>query len=388
MFVTTQTPQRRSISCTSRLLEPTSPDVFRRGRKSSLALIAMVGLLGLAPGVRAADNQARSLTAGEVAKIHGVIESRDGNKIQVREDANSTVTVITDSNTHITMRSGLFGMVRKGMDADRLLAGLYVEAEGHGNQRGELLASKILFQPGDLRAAHTADARVRPVEARAGALENRESAVEGRAEQLESRAGDLEKRSTTIEGKQVATDQEVSAVKQTAGQATDSAQKANAGVASLGDRITNLDDYETKMSATVLFAFNSARLTPKAKSDLDGLIQQIGGEKGYMLEIAGFADSTGNPDRNQTLSEARATAVVRYLQEEGNVPLRRILAPAGLGATHAIADNKSLEGRQQNRRVEVRVLVNRGLNASNHPAQTSATVVPGRVAEMAGAKRL
>jgi flagellar motor protein MotB len=53
---------------------------------------------------------------------------------------------------------------------------------------------------------------------------------------------------------------------------------------------------------------------------------------------------------------------VRYRQEEGNVPLRRILAPAGLGTTHA-ADNKTPQGRQQNRRLEVRILVNRGLNA-------------------------
>jgi len=76
------------------------------------------------------------------------------------------------------------------------------------------------------------------------------------------------------------------------------------------------------------------------------------------------------------LSEKRAQSVVRYLQEEGNVPLRRILAPAGLGTSHAAADNKSSEGRKQNRRVEVKVLVNRGIVGGAAGPQTSSSVAP------------
>ena len=318
-----------------------------------------------------AEIQTRSVPAGQLAKIHGVIESRDGNKVQVREDANTEVVLITNASTHIVMRSGLFGMSHKAVTTDDLLPGLYVDAEGRGTEHGEVMTKKIEFQPGDLRAARTADTRVRPVESRTGALEARATADEGRTDQLESRAGDLEKRAATDEDKQQQTDQQVAAVKDSATQAGDAAQKANTGVASLGDRVTSLDDYETKTSATVLFAFNSARLTPKAKSDLDGLVQSLDGEKGYMIEVAGFADTTGNAERNQVLSEERASAVVQYLQEQGNVPLRRILAPAGLGTTHAVADNRSPQGRRENRRVEVRVLVNRGLTGGTAPAQTS-----------------
>jgi len=178
-------------------------------------------------------------------------------------------------------------------------------------------------------------------------------------------------------------------VKDTANQANDSAQKANTGVASLGDRVTSLDDYSTKTSVTVLFAVNSSRLTPEAKTDLGTIVQQIGDEKGYMIEVAGFADSTGNADRNQVLSEARAAAVVRYLQEEGNVPLRRILAPAGLGTTHAAAENTTAQGRKQNRRVEVRILVNRGLNAgaqATQPGAGTSTSTLGKGSDVAGAK--
>ncbi|HXJ41214.1 MAG TPA: OmpA family protein, partial [Bryobacteraceae bacterium] len=227
------------------------------------------------------------------------------------------------------------------------------------------------------KMARSADTRVRPVESRAGKLEARATATEGRADQLESRAGEIEKRSTVLEGKQQETAQQVVAVKETATQAGDAAHQANTGVAKLGDRVTNLDEYEPKTSATVLFAVNSARLTPAGKADLDGLISQLANEKGYMVEVAGFADTTGNPDRNQVLSEQRASSVVRYLQEEGNVPLRRILAPAGLGTSHAAADNKSPDGRKQNRRVEVRILVNRGITGSASP-ETSSNAMPSR----------
>lgn len=341
-------------------------------RSCRCGVVMLAALCSFALVVRSADTQVHSIGAGDAAKVQGVIESRDGDKIQLRESSNTMVVLITDGNTHITMRSGLWGMSHKEMGAEQLLTGLYITAEGRGNQHGELLTSKIFFDPTDLRAARSADSRVRPVEGRAGALEGRAGALEGREGQVELRAEDLEKRSSSLEGKQQQTEQQVAEVKDTASQAGNAAQKANAGVANLDDRVTNLDDYTTKTSVTVLFSVNSSRLTPEAKTDLGTLVQQIGDEKGYMIEVAGFTDNTGNAERNQVLSEARAAAVVRYLQQEGDVPLRRILAPAGLGTSHATADNKTPQGRQQNRRVEVRILVNRGLNSGTNPIQASA----------------
>jgi len=372
--------------CNERTAEARFATNFRSHRSS---LVILVALCSFASVSRSADTQAHNITAGEAAKVQGVIESRDGNKIQLRENPSTVVVLITDSKTHITMRSGLWGMSRKDMDSGELLPGLYVSAEGRGGEHGELMTSKIFFDPSDLKAARSADSRVRPVEGRAGALEARAGTIEGREDQVESRAGDLEKRSTNLEGKEQQTEQQVAVVKDTANQANDSAQKANTGVASLGDRVTSLDDYSTKTSVTVLFAVNSSRLTPEAKTDLGTIVQQIGDEKGYMIEVAGFADSTGNADRNQVLSEARAAAVVRYLQEEGNVPLRRILAPAGLGTTHAAAENTTAQGRKQNRRVEVRILVNRGLNAgaqATQPGAGTSTSTLGKGSDVAGAK--
>lgn len=322
-------------------------------------LCAVAQTLVLASTGWAADTQVRNIDNGAAAKVHGVIVSRDGGLIRVREDADSVVTVAVSSTTKVTLKHGLFG--RTATDAANLIPGLRVEAEGAGNEKGELAASKVSFDANALKSARAIDTRVAPLEARTGQLEGRAGQLESRAGQLETRSTDLEGRSQTLEGragqiedKQKQTDRQVAAV-------NDSASKANQGVDTLGGRVSSLDDYETKGATTVYFAVKSTKLTEKAKQDLDALIAATKDAKGFVIEVAGYADATGSAQLNQQLSERRAQAVVRYLQEQGNVPLRRILAPAGLGTSHNAADNSTKEGRQQNRRVEVRILVNRGI---------------------------
>jgi len=82
-----------------------------------------------------------------------------------------------------------------------------------------------------------------------------------------------------------------------------------------------------------------------------------------VIQVAGFADTTGRAATNQILSEKRAHAVINYLQQQGNIPIHRILTPAGMGTSHEVGDNKTKDGRQANRRVEVTVLVNQGVVA-------------------------
>jgi OOP family OmpA-OmpF porin len=93
--------------------------------------------------------------------------------------------------------------------------------------------------------------------------------------------------------------------------------------------------------------------------------------KAYVLEVTGHADSTGSTAVNRALSQRRADAVIRYLVEQHKIPLRRIITPYGFGALEPIADNKTREGRAQNRRVEVKILVNKGLT------QPAPTMNPG-----------
>ena len=101
------------------------------------ALGSAVVLLALSSSfvaARGAESQTRNIPSGN-AKVRGIIDSRDGNKIHVREDANTVVVLATDKNTRISLRSGVFGMSRKTATNDDLIPGLYVVAEGHGSER-------------------------------------------------------------------------------------------------------------------------------------------------------------------------------------------------------------------------------------------------------------
>ena len=140
-------------------------------------------------------------------------------------------------------------------------------------------------------------------------------------------------------------------------------------------RISALDDYVPQTITAVTFKVNSAVLTADAKARLDDLATKALETKGYVIEIAGFTDSTGGVERNRVLSQHRADSVIRYLVENHQIPLRRIITPYGYGKTNPIADNLTREGREQNRRVEVKLLVNKGLTqpapAMNKPSTSS-----------------
>jgi outer membrane protein OmpA-like peptidoglycan-associated protein len=121
----------------------------------------------------------------------------------------------------------------------------------------------------------------------------------------------------------------------------------------LENRIVNLDKYTVVDHTTVTFKFDSYVLTNEAMSKLDDIAGQVS-SSGYVMEIQGFTDSIGSENYNLELSERRAESVLRYLVGK-NVPLYRI-SILGLGQANPIADNKTTEGRDQNRRVEIRVL--------------------------------
>jgi outer membrane protein OmpA-like peptidoglycan-associated protein len=93
----------------------------------------------------------------------------------------------------------------------------------------------------------------------------------------------------------------------------------------------------------------------------------------------GYTDASGSIEANRRLSQRRADAVVRYLVENHNIPIRRIITPYGLGEAQAVADNKSRQGRAQNRRVEVKILVNKGLQQGAPTMTTpSSSSAPGQ----------
>lgn len=269
---------------------------------------------GYRPGIRA-------VAAGQKAKLKGSIVRREAETFSIRDDQDIETVVLLTERTSVKSNGG-FLRSGKNFGVTSLLRGLPVEVEGVGNQEGQLVADKVRFDSSDLKVAKLVEKRVGPVE-----QEN---------ERIAGQVG------------------EVGEVSKMA--------KAEAGRAH--ERISALDDYVVQDSANVYFNVNSAVISPEDRQALDELAQKAMKTKGYVIEISGHADASGNAQRNRALSQQRADAVVRYLQENHEIPLRRMITPFGYGQMRPAADNSTPEGRRQNRRVEVKILVSRGMAGS------------------------
>jgi OmpA-OmpF porin, OOP family len=131
---------------------------------------------------------------------------------------------------------------------------------------------------------------------------------------------------------------------------------AQSGFDRMGQRIDGLNKFQMAKSVTVLFDVDKATLTPEAKQMIDDLAKQTNGSDRYMIEVQGFTDKSGSIEYNNQLSERRAQAVARYLANQSNVAVRHITM-LGQGYAQPVADDKTREGRKQNRRVEVKLWV-------------------------------
>src|SRR5215472_16245437 len=157
---------------------------------------------------------------------------------------------------------------------------------------------------------------------------------------------------------QKATEADTKAV--AAGSAADQAQtmatQASTRIEALSNTVANLDNYHPVAETAVHFAFDRAELSTKSKEALDQLLAEVPNTKGYLLVIEGNTDWVGSPAYNYKLSERRAEAVIQYLSEK-NIPAHKIYV-IGLGKDKYTTDNKTSEGRAQNRRVEIHLMTN------------------------------
>lgn len=263
----------------------------------------------------------RSVPSGAKLKFQGVVIERSADTFTIRDRTRTDYQVVITDNTSVKTYGGFLRSGKKYPVTD-LLRGLIVEVEGRGDAKGQLVAEKIRFNESDMRAAITSDTRVSPVE-----------------ENQQKMAGQMD---------------ELYAV----------AQEARQQVTKVNERVSSLDDYDVQENVSVTFRVNSAVLSPEAKQQLDGIAEKALAAKGYMIEIAGHTDSTGSEAKNMRLSRERAEAVVEYLAVNHKIPARRFITPMGYGKTDAVADNSTAAGRAQNRRVEVKILMNRGLSDS------------------------
>ncbi|HSU59204.1 MAG TPA: OmpA family protein [Bryobacteraceae bacterium] len=324
-----------------------------RGLLKTTVLISAEALMTATLALSMVTPNARTFPAGEKTKVQGVIISRDGNTLKLRTEDDSIGTIDLNDATKVQLKHGIFGR-KKAMDVAALVPGLTVEAQGKGDEKGDLVADRVIFDPNSMRASRQIDTVVSPIEARQGTLESKAGQLESRANQMENRQGQLETA-------QKQTDQQVGQVQTQVGEVKTTAQQATQGVTDVNKRVSDLDNYQVADTATVYFKINSSTLSPQAKQDLDALAQKAQSAKGYAVEVAGYADSTGKAALNQALSDRRAEAVTRYLEQQGNIPIHRILTPTGMGTSHEAAENNTPQGRKLNRRVEVKLLVNQGV---------------------------
>jgi OmpA-OmpF porin, OOP family len=287
--------------------------------------------------------------AGDKAKVKGMIISRAGETMVVQNAEGKTTVVIAD-DTRTKDNVGLFGLDRKELSNVVLIPGLKVSVDGVSDDQGRVAAKTITVDGDDLETAELIQAGLHPTAEQVAA---NVKTLEEHQEKIETNKAQLAAQKQYIETNQ----QNIASNK----------QQIEANIKDIEEntqRFAALSDYDVKGQATVKFAVSSSKISPEDQEQLKQLAQSAESLKGYIVEVMGYADSTGNAEMNTKLSEDRAKAVITYLVQQGNVPTRHIVAPGAMGEYGSAAPNETKAGRAENRRVEVKVLINKGIAGS------------------------
>lgn len=240
------------------------------------------------------------LTAGP--EIEGFISARTGEAMQVTSADGSSTTILISEATEIRGRGGFLGLGRTALGADALLNGLPVTAETV--QWGEaLVASKVRFSNNDLETAAMI----------------RSGTAQGFAEQT-------------------------------------------AATEALRGRVGDIDQYNIRGTTNVYFDTGRWALSSGDEYELCAAAREADAIDNALLLVVGYTDSVGDQDYNQVLSERRAGRVVNYLQQECSWAPYRMLTPTGMAEADPLANNETAEGRAQNRRVSVNILVSKAVD--------------------------
>ena len=294
------------------------------------------------------EPQIQSVPAGEtVKKLRGIVVKREPDSFRMSDTMGGpqTVVVLTAATEVKSHKRGVF-RGSKEYGASYILRGLRLEVDGVGNSDGHLVAEKIRFDEQDLRAAQALKSTIDPLE-----TEVNEKLRQQQAEQ-ERLAGQLAENQALTAQAQASADA-----------AAEAAKKAQSTADYANNRINGLDDFDPLKTITVHFKTGSAVLGPQAKKSIDDAAAWVRTQntKGWVMAVIGYADSTGSSQRNIDLSERRANAVIYYIVSKYKMPLNRLVQPFGYGQLEPVAENTTKAGRAKNRRVEIRLMVNKGI---------------------------
>ena len=283
------------------------------------------------------------------AEVKGFITTRTGETLIVNSGGTSTTVVLTDDTTTKDDK-GLFGLDKQGMSNAVLVPGLKVDIDGSTDDAGRFVAKTITVDGDDLEAAEMVEAGLHPtaeqVAANVKTLEAHSGQLAGHDVQLAAQKENIETNQGNIAANKERIEQNIKNIEQHE------------------QRFAALTDFDVKGEATVKFDVGSSKIPAKDTIGLKELANTATGLKGYIVEVIGYADATGSAAINTKLSEDRAKAVITYLMQQGNVPIRHIVAPGAMGEYGAAAPNETEAGRAENRRVVVKVLVNKGIAGS------------------------
>lgn len=283
-------------------------------------------------------------TNGEKIKSKGVITNRVGDTLTVKT-ADGPYTVVLNSDTRVQRPAGLVGVRKTQVSPDVLIPGLRMSFEGISDDHHGVVAKTINFESDDLAIAEVIQAGLNPTaQQQAKNMQN----IEATQRRTAANEAAIAAHQREID----ATKQSIAANEQGIEEVAQATQK----------RFSDLATWYVKGEATVHFEIGDSVISDEYKQEIANLAHQALTYNGFVIEVRGYADSTGKLEDNQQLSKERAQAVVAYLLQDCHFPVKNIVAPGAMGEAHPAASNETAYGRAENRRVDLKLLVNKGVS--------------------------
>jgi outer membrane protein OmpA-like peptidoglycan-associated protein len=294
-------------------------------------------------------------------KAQGMIKARNGNTIILQAPGSDKyINVILEDTTTVGQNEGVFKARKKNMSMAALIPGLEITVEGRYDENRMLVAKSIKFNGNDLERAYSIQAGLAETEARSKETEAkaRENAARSKANEEEAarHAAELAKQNAALQEQNAALAKQQAQLKEHEAKIAANKVLIEANTARFGQ----LDDYYIYDRVTILFGNGKTAVEQQYITQLQALAEKAVTVEGYMIQVQGFASSSGSVALNQRLSAERASAVTNILLQQGHVPLSRMLAPGAMGESQA-KETKKASDEAEDRKVVVQVLQNKGV---------------------------